>query len=507
MTDPSELVDFYLRLSVDREGKDSLERQEADLRVWAASEGLTVRKVWKDAGKSGYKKNVVRAAFDGAVEALEAGEVGTLAVWKLDRLSRRGAGQVGLVLDQIEDRGGRIYFLQDRLDSRHARSMILFVSEQARTESANTVLRVTNKIAGDAVKGIPKRGTRSFGWEVDGMTIRESEAVHVRMAVRDYLEGTRSLLQIAKAWNEAGIKTDGMTRPRRRRGDDPDEGQKAPLYSYWTATTVRQVLQRPRNAGLLVHHGAELESQIQPIITRAELEQIRGRVKLGTPVGARAKSFLGGILRCECGAPMHSTVSYSQRKGGPRREYRVYKCSQTLYDKSRRHASIQEHIADSAVSLQVLSYLALGVVKAEEAPEWGAQLVELADRLTVLEAQEIRAEDALVEGLGNKARMEARLRGIRAERLELTAERDRLEAERVGGNVFRVIEQMQEVLVAVAWGPDTPLDGLEEWALQSVLDAWSDLPLEDVQALIRGRFSVSVRVGGRGSHRVSVDPR
>lgn len=109
-------VDLYLRLSVDREGKDSLERQESDLREWAARSGLTVRRVWRDAGKSGFKKEVVRAEFDGAIRALANGEVGTLAVWKLDRLSRRGAGQVGLVLDQIEDAGGRIFFLQDGLE-------------------------------------------------------------------------------------------------------------------------------------------------------------------------------------------------------------------------------------------------------------------------------------------------------------------------------------------------------------------------------------------------------
>ena len=88
------LVDLYLRLSVDRDGTDSLERQEADLRAWAAGASLTVRRVWRDAGKSGYKHGVLREGFDAAVAAVTSGEVATLAVWKLDRLSRRGAGQV-----------------------------------------------------------------------------------------------------------------------------------------------------------------------------------------------------------------------------------------------------------------------------------------------------------------------------------------------------------------------------------------------------------------------------
>lgn len=500
----ADLVDLYLRLSVDREGKDALERQEADLRAWAAREGKTVRKVWKDT-LSGFK-NVKREDFDNAVRAVSAGEVGTLAVWKLDRLSRRGAGQVGLVLDDVEAVGGRLFFLKDSLDSTVPghRMVILVVSEQARNESINTSLRVKNKIAGDAAKGIPKKGTRPFGWESDGITLRESEAVHIRAAVRFILEEGGTMIKVAHRWNAANIKTDGMTRPRRGRG-----AEKRMPRPYWTATTVRSVLLRGRNAGLLVHDGEELEhSQIEPIITRAELDSLRARVKAGTPMGARAKSALGGILRCECGAPMHSTVSYSQRKGGPRHVYQHYACSQKLYDKTRRHASIVQSIADHAVGLQVIAAIGLGLVTVDDAPAYGERLSEIADRLTQLNEQEANTEDMLAEGLGNKARHKARLAGIAAEREELNAERDRLEADRVGGNFFRVIERMQEVIQALAWDPDqSPLTDLEEWAVWEVLKAWNEIPGEDQQALIKGRFKVSVAVGGRGADRVSVEPR
>lgn len=48
-------ADLYLRLSLDREGKTAIERQEADCRTWAARHGLVVRQVHVDRGKSGYR--------------------------------------------------------------------------------------------------------------------------------------------------------------------------------------------------------------------------------------------------------------------------------------------------------------------------------------------------------------------------------------------------------------------------------------------------------------------
>jgi len=498
----ADLVDLYLRLSVDRDGKDALERQEADLRAWADREGLTVRKVWSD-NASGFK-DVKREDFDKAIRAVTTGEVGTLAVWKLDRLSRRGAGQVGTIMDQIEAVKGRIVFYRDSLDTSDSnhRTLIILVSEQARAESANTSVRVRAKIAADASKGIPKKGTRPFGWESDGITLRESEAIHIREAVRYLLEEGGSMIRIAHRWNEANVKTDGMSRERRGR-----DGVKKAARPYWTATTVRNVLLRGRNAGLLVHDGEELEnSLIQPIITRAELDALRARVKVGTPMESRASSALGGIIRCACGAPMHMTTSYSQRKGGPRYTYKHYVCSQKLYDKTQKHASIAQPIADKAVGLQVIAAISLGLVTVNDSPAFGERLGEIADRLTQLNEQEANVEDMLAEGLGNKARHKSRLAAIAAERDELNNERQRIEADRVGGNVFRVIEQMNEVLHALAFDPDqSPLTDMEEWAVWEVLKAWNAVPGEDQQALIRGRFNVSVKLGGRGEDRVSVE--
>jgi len=90
---------------MDRDGSTAIERQELECRAWVDRNGLEVRTIHVDRGVSGFK-NVTRKGFDAAIAALTSGVVGTLVVWKVDRLSRRGMGQVGAVLDSVERVGG-----------------------------------------------------------------------------------------------------------------------------------------------------------------------------------------------------------------------------------------------------------------------------------------------------------------------------------------------------------------------------------------------------------------
>lgn len=110
------IADLYLRLSLDREGKTAIDRQETDCRAWAERNGITVRKVHIDRGRSGYK-SVSRQGFDAAITAVTSGVVGVLIVWKLDRLSRKGIGEVGKALDDFSRVGGRLVSVMDGLDT------------------------------------------------------------------------------------------------------------------------------------------------------------------------------------------------------------------------------------------------------------------------------------------------------------------------------------------------------------------------------------------------------
>ncbi|MFD4571989.1 recombinase family protein [Streptomyces sp. NPDC058417] len=229
------ICDLCLRLSLDRDGKTAIERQEADCRAWAERNGLTVRKVHIDRGRSGYK-TVERKGFDAALAAVTAGVVGTLIVWKLDRLSRKGTGQVGKVLDGIEKAGGRLVSVLDGLDTSNdsARMVVAMLAELARSESKNLGTRVGHAKRYLRSKGQWIGGQPPYGLLIDGQTKRlvhdQEHAVYARLIADEALAGT-SLVKIARLLNEYEILS-------------PRGGQ-------WNAASIMQLLRSPALAGLM----------------------------------------------------------------------------------------------------------------------------------------------------------------------------------------------------------------------------------------------------------------
>lgn len=130
--------------------------------------------------------------------------------------------------------------------------------------------------------------------EKDRMKIRESEAKHIRRAYKDILEKGETVWAIAQKWNKQGIKTESMVRPRKSRID----GVVKPPPGVWTTTTVRGILLRPRNAGILMNDGAEMPvSLIEPIVTRQEWEALSASIKgAPSPKGAKPQYLLGAFL-------------------------------------------------------------------------------------------------------------------------------------------------------------------------------------------------------------------
>ncbi|MFE5716129.1 recombinase family protein [Streptomyces sp. NPDC056501] len=233
------ICDLYLRLSLDRDGKTAIERQEADCRAWAERNGLTVRKVHIDRGRSGYK-TVERKGFDAALAAVTAGVVGTLVVWKLDRLSRKGIGQVGKVLDAIEEAGGRLVSVLDGLDTSNdsARVAVAMLAELARSESRNLGARVGHAKRYLRSKGQWIGGQPPYGLLVDPKTkklMHDPEcAVYARLIADEALAGT-SLVKIARLLNAHEIPS-------------PRGGQ-------WNAASIMQLLRSPAFAGLMPETG------------------------------------------------------------------------------------------------------------------------------------------------------------------------------------------------------------------------------------------------------------
>ncbi len=176
-------------------------------------------------------------------------------------------------------------------------------------------------------------GTRPFGWQVHDATsasLDPHEAQEVQLATRTVLEGG-SLGGIVADLNTRGILT---TTGRR-----------------WSYATLRQMLRRPRNAGLSSLNGEILGRSTMPaIVSERDWRQVcalledPSRRKSYTN---RAKWLLSGIARCgTCGTPLRS-ASASGR--APRT---VYRCpAPGSGHVARRADSVDEHVSAVAVAL------------------------------------------------------------------------------------------------------------------------------------------------------------
>ncbi|WP_344013598.1 recombinase family protein [Streptomyces thermospinosisporus] len=330
---PGDLVDLYLRRSKKRETLETLKQHARDLRREMARQNLTVRKVWLEQ-RSASKQHVRREKLEGAMAAVIAGEVKTLAVWKTDRFDRRGMAAIGAALDEFDRRKARLYVLQENLDSSQQGTRIVFaiLAERAREEIKDLTLRVTTGKAAARTAGRWSGGRTPYGVRSPkGSGILErhpGEYLHARRIADELLKG-RSAMSVAHELERDGIRTRDGAR--------------------WTSRAIVRMVKSPAWAGLLPSKERKYDADGQPLdvwIPSVEPERdSRGRpVKIGEGVvspgerlrilasieervskvggGSTGKrphtTFLGGILRCpRC----HHTMTGS---GGERG--RIYRC-------------------------------------------------------------------------------------------------------------------------------------------------------------------------------------
>ncbi|MFB6931759.1 recombinase family protein [Streptomyces chartreusis] len=215
-------------------GQDG-DRAEADCRAWAAQHGLDVRQVHIDRGKSGYK-DVARKGFDAATRAVISGAVGTLVVWKLDRLSRKETAEVGPLLAEFERIGGRLISVMDGLDSSSPGDRLAFasLSEWARTEAETQGERIRHAKQYLRGRGRWIGGRPPYGLRVDAGSGRlepdPETAQYARLIADEALAG-RPLVRIARLLNEYEIP--------------------APRGGLWQVGSLSQLLRAPAFAGLL----------------------------------------------------------------------------------------------------------------------------------------------------------------------------------------------------------------------------------------------------------------
>jgi DNA invertase Pin-like site-specific DNA recombinase len=255
-----------------------------------------------DVSASRYARKKGRPGYKQLVAMIEAGGADRFVIYDPDRLLR-DPPQLEHLIDLADQPTAtfEIHSVVGELDLRTSsgRFIARVLCAKAAMESDDISRRHKRNNDQKAREGKP-HGARAFGYEPDGMTIREPEAQLLRQAAVDVLAGT-SLNAIAKRWNAAGVLT-----PQRSK--------------LWNGTVVKAVLTNPRQAGLRVHRRqgsgatAMAEAVIGPaawpaVLDRSTHDRLVALLTARKPrKPPRRRAFTGVVRSAETGLPLQRDV-------------------------------------------------------------------------------------------------------------------------------------------------------------------------------------------------------
>ncbi len=302
----------------------SVSRQLRDGEALAARVGARVVKVYDEDDTSAFAKRVVtlpdgrrvkrnvRPTWQEALADLYHGRIDVLIEYDLDRAMREPRDLEDLI-EVIEATGRQVESVTGslRLRNDHEITMARVMVAMANKSSRDTARRVTAAARERANAGRNHGGMRAFGYTADGKHLQPAEAAEVARAADQLLSGV-TLASIAKDLNVRGVTS--------VRG------------GAWTPNTVREMLLRPRHAGLAVYRGEVVGRAGWPAILSEDVH--RAVVALLTDparrlsTGTRAAYLLSGLARCgHCGGPIQSGGIKAVRRPGRKESQRlVYRC-------------------------------------------------------------------------------------------------------------------------------------------------------------------------------------
>jgi DNA invertase Pin-like site-specific DNA recombinase len=299
---------IYCRISRDREGAGlGVERQEQDCRDLAERLGWQVATVHVDNDLSAYSGKP-RPGYKALLDDITAGRVDAVLAWHTDRLHRSPV-ELEDYIKVCEPRSVPTHTVKAGpldLSAPSGRMVARQLGAVARYEVEHMQERQQRAKLQAATNGTWNGGRRPYGFEADGVTIRESEAQVIRAASEAVLAG-RSLASLAKDLNDRGLRTS--------------------TGAEWGYGSLRRVLIRRRNAGLMQHRGEEIGPAVWPAIVpedqwRAVRAALTDSSRRTTP-GNERRWLMSGLALCGvCG----ETVRASSAGKGGRGHRPAYRC-------------------------------------------------------------------------------------------------------------------------------------------------------------------------------------
>jgi site-specific DNA recombinase len=444
---------IYRRISRDREGRElGVERQETECREVADRLGVEVVEVLTDNDLSASTRSrKPRPAYERLLHGARHGKWRLIVAWSSSRLTRRPLELEGQI-ELAERYGTRYAYVKSPsfdLNTAQGRMVARQLAAVDAAEAEMAAERIEAQKRQAAAAGQWRGGRRPYGFGPDGVTVELAEAENVAWATREVLLGA-SLRSLAAELNQRGATT-STGRP-------------------WTATELRRVIMRARNAGLVEADGEVIAEAVWPaIVTRAEWEAAR-RVLTDpsrrTNKTNNARRWLGtGLYLCGvCGDG--TSVRCATAAAGRPGMGAYYSCASGV-----RHIARRADYVDELVTAAVLGWISR--------PEVRRQLVARPDVDTeALDQREREINNQLDE----------------AEEMFVARVWTRQRVERIAAKLNAELEEIQEQRVQAAAGHPAG----ELITADDIETAWNALDVSRRQAIVDSVCTVTLLPAARG---------
>lgn len=282
---------IYVRLSRDREGSGlGVARQREDCEAQAQRMGWTVSRVLTDNDLSA-SSGKPRPGYAALLDGLRDGTYDAVIAWHPDRLHRAPI-ELEEFIGVVEERGAKVSTVKAGdfdLSTSTGRQTARIIGAIARGEVERQSERIKRKQDQLAAQGLPKGGSRAYGYGSNGMDLIPEEADVIRDAARRVLAGN-SLTSVCRDLNSRGLTT--------TRG------------AQWVAQNLSRMLRSPRYAGLRQHKGEVVGAAAWPSVydvqTYERLNALFDDPSRNSRTNPR-RNVLLGILACSfCGESLGS---------------------------------------------------------------------------------------------------------------------------------------------------------------------------------------------------------
>ncbi len=342
---------LYIRVSTEaqREEGYSIDAQRKMLEGYCISKNISNYEFFIDGGYSG--SNIERPEMQRLINEIKEKKIGSVVVYKLDRLSRSQKDTLFLIEDVLNPNGAAFVSMNENMDTSTpiGRAMLGIMSAFAQLERETIKERTRMGMRERVKSGLWRGGGKvPFGYDYDkesGKLIPNGDADTVRLVFSLYLEG-KSAMTAAKL---SGLKYERM---------------------------AIQILKRITYAGDTVYNGEIIRDTHEPLISREIFEQAQREMKRrAKSEKSTSKCLLAGFLYCGvCGCKMR------YQKWG-KSGYKIYCYSQ---DPSKKHISGDHRCNNTKTDAEELEKIVLADLFSLTLDDGGCAHEERADALAAL---------------------------------------------------------------------------------------------------------------------------